>query len=288
MTVGKRENEKKRLAKREEKLKRKENRKTNKSSIDDMIAYVDEYGMISSTPPEENVKKKEINLEEIMIATPKKEDEEPVILRGRVEFFNESRGFGFIKDLSGVEKYFFHVNNVVTEIKEGNVVTFDLERGIKGMNAVNICLETHDSFDGKSELCHIALKESITHPRNTEDGDNSLHPGREYRTLRCFDSIRLGYYKDDSGCRQHYDLDNGGHTERDDFSIDEETGTHTFKRSEKDDKSSCQYKDEYGKHGGTFVLDIFNLYLLVIEKTFFQAFLIFGILYQFLADFHGE
>ena len=106
-----------------------------------MIAYVDEYGMISSTPPEENVKKKEINLEEIMIATPKKEDEEPVILRGRVEFFNESRGFGFIKDLSGVEKYFFHVNNVVTEIKEGNVVTFDLERGIKGMNAVNICLE---------------------------------------------------------------------------------------------------------------------------------------------------
>ena len=141
MTVGKRENEKKRLAKREEKLKRKVNRKTNKSSIDDMIAYVDEYGMISSTPPEENVKKKEINLEEIMIATPKKEDEEPVILRGRVEFFNESRGFGFIKDLSGVEKYFFHVNNVVTEIKEGNVVTFDLERGIKGMNAVNICLE---------------------------------------------------------------------------------------------------------------------------------------------------
>ena len=141
MTVGKRENEKKRLAKREEKLKRKENRKTHKSSIDDMIAYVDEYGMISSTPPEENVKKKEINLEEIMIATPKKEDEEPVILRGRVEFFNESRGFGFIKDLSGVEKYFFHVNNVVTEIKEGNVVTFDLERGIKGMNAVNICLE---------------------------------------------------------------------------------------------------------------------------------------------------
>ena len=141
MTVGKRENEKKRLAKREAKLKRNENRKTNKRSIDDMIAYVDEYGMISSTPPEENVKKREINLEEIMIATPKKEDEEPVILRGRVEFFNESRGFGFIKDLSGVEKYFFHVNNVVTEIKEGNVVTFDLERGIKGMNAVNICLE---------------------------------------------------------------------------------------------------------------------------------------------------
>ena len=132
MTVGKRENEKKRLAKREAKLKRKEGRKSTKSSFDDMIA---------STPPEENIKKQEINVEEIMISTPRKEDEEPVILRGRIEFFNEARGFGFIKDLAGIEKYFFHVNNVVTDVREGNIVTFDLERGAKGMNAVNICLE---------------------------------------------------------------------------------------------------------------------------------------------------
>ena len=114
---------------------------TAKSSFDDMIAYVDENGMITSTPPAENVKKEEINPDEIIIATPKKEDEEPVILRGRVEFFNEARGFGFIKDLAGVDKYFFHVNNVVGNISEGNIVTFDLERGVKGMNAVNICLE---------------------------------------------------------------------------------------------------------------------------------------------------
>ena len=67
MTVGKRENEKKRLAKREAKLKRKEGRKSTKSSFDDMIAYVDEYGMITSTPPEENIKKQEINVEEIMM-----------------------------------------------------------------------------------------------------------------------------------------------------------------------------------------------------------------------------
>jgi len=130
ITVGKRENEKKRLAKREEKQKKKDSKKlSSKSSFDDMIAYVDENGMITSTPPAENVKKEEI------------EDEEPVILRGRVEFFNEARGFGFIKDLAGVDKYFFHVNNVVGNISEGNIVTFDLERGVKGMNAVNICLE---------------------------------------------------------------------------------------------------------------------------------------------------
>ena len=127
----------------EEKLKKKESKKLSGSSnsFEDMIAYVDENGMITSTPPTEDIKKEEINPDEIIIATPKKEEEEPAILRGRVEFFNEARGFGFIKDLNGVEKYFFHVNNVVGNIVENNIVTFDLERGTKGMNAVNICLE---------------------------------------------------------------------------------------------------------------------------------------------------
>ena len=142
-TVGKRENEKKRLAKREEKLKKKESKKLSGSSnsFEDMIAYVDENGMITSTPPADDIRKEEINPDEIVIATPKKEEEEPVILRGRVEFFNVAKGFGFIKDLAGVEKYFFHVNNAVSEIAENDIVTFDLERGLKGMNAVNVTLE---------------------------------------------------------------------------------------------------------------------------------------------------
>ncbi len=143
MTVGKRENEKKRLAKREEKLKKKESKKLSGSSnsFEDMIAYVDENGMITSTPPADDIRKEEINPDEIVIATPKKEEEEPVILRGRVEFFNVAKGFGFIKDLAGVEKYFVHVNNAVSEIAENDIVTFDLERGLKGMNAVNVTLE---------------------------------------------------------------------------------------------------------------------------------------------------
>ena len=142
ITTSKRDREKLKEQKRKEKQQRKEERQSSgPSSFEDMIAYVDENGMITSTPPAENIKKEEINLDEIIIATPKKEDEEPVILRGRVEFFNEARGFGFIKDLAGVDKYFFHVNNVVGNISEGNIVTFDLERGVKGMNAVNICLE---------------------------------------------------------------------------------------------------------------------------------------------------
>ncbi len=58
MTVGKRENEKKRLAKREEKLKKKESRKLSGTQIafDDMIAYVDENGMITSISATDDIK----------------------------------------------------------------------------------------------------------------------------------------------------------------------------------------------------------------------------------------
>ena len=126
VTTDKRENEKKKLARRAEKQKRKEEKKLapKVNSLDDMIAYVDE-----------------IKQEDIMIATPKKEKEAPTIMRGRIEFFNTSKGFGFIKDLSGTEKYFFHINNVTGDISENDIVTFDLERGMKGMNAVNVRLE---------------------------------------------------------------------------------------------------------------------------------------------------
>ena len=143
VTTDKRENEKKKLARRAEKQKRKEEKKLapKVNSLDDMIAYVDENGMITSTPPEESVKRAEIKQEDIMIATPKKEKEAPTIMRGRIEFFNTSKGFGFIKDLSGTEKYFFHINNVTGDISENDIVTFDLERGMKGMNAVNVRLE---------------------------------------------------------------------------------------------------------------------------------------------------
>lgn len=55
----------------------------------------------------------------------------------------------------GVEKYFFHVNNVVGNIAENNIVTFDLERGVKGMNAVNISLEN------KSKPENLAQTESV-------------------------------------------------------------------------------------------------------------------------------
>lgn len=139
VTFGKKENEKKKQARRLEKQNRKEERKLSgkASSFDDMIAYVDENGRITSTPPDMDRAKEKINHEEIMISTPKQEP--PELRKGRVEHFNVSKGYGFIKDLAGTEKYFFHVNNVLSDIVENDIVTFDLERGKRGMNAVNIC-----------------------------------------------------------------------------------------------------------------------------------------------------
>ena len=145
VTYNKRENEKKKQARRAEKQKKKEDRKLlgKTNSFYDMISYVDENGVITSTPPELNPNKEEIKQEEILISTPKKEElEAPAVLRGRIDYFNESKGYGFIKDLDGAEKYFFHVsNNTLTDISENDIVTFDLERGLRGMNAVNIRIE---------------------------------------------------------------------------------------------------------------------------------------------------
>ena len=140
ISFNKRELEKKREQKRQEKQKRKEERKANSSnSFEDMIAYVDENGVISSTPPNQD-EKQVVEAESIAISTPKKEEVEEVPLNGRVEYFNADKGYGFIKDKESTDKYFFHISSAPSAIKEGDHVTFELERGKKGMNAVNIVI----------------------------------------------------------------------------------------------------------------------------------------------------
>lgn len=139
-TFSKKEKEKKRLKKRLEKQKKQAERKANSegSTLDDMIAYVDEFGNITDTPPDPT-KKQKINAESIEISTPKKEDlEVDPIRKGIVEFFDHSKGFGFIRELETSEKYFVHVNALTEEIKENNRVSFELEQGLKGLNAVRV------------------------------------------------------------------------------------------------------------------------------------------------------
>ncbi|MDP4290801.1 MAG: cold shock domain-containing protein [Bacteroidota bacterium] len=139
--MNKKELEKNKRNKKQEKQKRKENRKINSGdkSFDNMIAYVDENGIITDTPPDPKSFTK-IEAESITISTPKKEEIEDSALTGQVEYFNQERGYGFIKDVESTEKYFFHINNAPASIKEGNMVSFESERGQKGMSAVNITI----------------------------------------------------------------------------------------------------------------------------------------------------
>jgi cold shock protein len=59
---------------------------------------------------------------------------------GTVKFFNEAKGFGFIKDAASSKEYFVHSNGLKDSIREDDKVTFELEEGRKGLNAVNVKL----------------------------------------------------------------------------------------------------------------------------------------------------
>jgi cold shock CspA family protein len=140
-TFNKREKEKQRQKQKQEKREKMEERKANAGkgkSLNDMMAYIDENGNISSTPPDPRMKKI-FNVEEIEIGVPK-HIEEPGdgITEGVVNYFNEAKGFGFIMDKQSGERLFFHVNQLQEQIKENDKVTYDIERGPKGLNAANI------------------------------------------------------------------------------------------------------------------------------------------------------
>jgi cold shock CspA family protein len=142
-TFGKKEvrirKEKKRKEK-EEKRALKKN-EVKKSGFDDMIAYVDEFGMISSTPPDPD-KKTVIDAESIELKiTKNKPEAAPDFLRkGIVTFFNDSKGFGFIRDLESRQSVFVHANNLLEPIRENNVVTFEIGKGPKGPSAMKVKL----------------------------------------------------------------------------------------------------------------------------------------------------
>lgn len=59
---------------------------------------------------------------------------------GKVKFFNDSKGFGFIKDNETGEEHFVHVSGLIDEVNEDDDVTFELKEGRKGLNAVNVKL----------------------------------------------------------------------------------------------------------------------------------------------------
>ncbi len=140
-TNKKKEVRSKKEKKKKEKAQKREERKDNKksNSLDDMIAYVNEDGSLSDTPPDEQ-EKEETNPEDIDVSVPKgpREEEVDPVHKGTITFYNESKGFGFIRDAANGESIFFHVSGVTEEVSEGNAVHFEIIQGKKGPNANNV------------------------------------------------------------------------------------------------------------------------------------------------------
>ena len=142
-TFNKSEKEKKRLKKREDKRKKMEARKAeakdNPKGIE--FAYVDFNGNLTDTPPDPTLREK-VDAETIEVSIPKTLPGDKVafdpIRNGKVSFFDTSKGFGFILDSENQEKYFVHVSGLINEIAENDNVSFELEKGMKGMNAVRV------------------------------------------------------------------------------------------------------------------------------------------------------
>ena len=143
-SYNKKEKEKKRLKKKKAKLERREQRKLEKEesgpkSFEDMLSYVDEDGNLTSTPPDPDKKKKVIKAEDIMLGVPPRDNTPMDIIRnGLVKFFNGEKGYGFIVDTETKESVFVHMNNLSEPITENDKVTFEVEMGPKGMNAINV------------------------------------------------------------------------------------------------------------------------------------------------------
>jgi len=137
----KKEKEKIKLQKKKDKELRKQERKANSKegkSFEDMLAYVDENGNITSTPPDPT-KKRSVALDDIIIGARKHEDVKQDSNRtGKVTFFNSSKGYGFIKDDQNQDSIFVHSNALQSPIQENDKVSFQTERTPKGMAAINV------------------------------------------------------------------------------------------------------------------------------------------------------
>jgi len=140
-TFSKKEKEKARLKKAKEKKEKAEDRKASGSkgkSLEDMMAYIDEHGNITSTPPDPSRKIK-INSEDIQVSVARQEDlPHDTVRNGTVTFFNEAKGYGFIKDMKTQESIFVHINALTEPLKENNLVTFETEQGPKGLSAIKV------------------------------------------------------------------------------------------------------------------------------------------------------
>ena len=74
----------------------------------------------------------------MLIFAPSTNNKKNIMSKGTVKFFNDLKGFGFIKDDASDKEYFVHVSGLIDEVRENDQVSFDLQEGKKGLNAVNV------------------------------------------------------------------------------------------------------------------------------------------------------
>lgn len=143
-TWNKKEREKKKKKIKKEKAEKKQERKEsieNGENPGNMIAYLDENGNLSDTPPDPR-KRIIIKAEDIEIGVPKHDpaNDGEVIRTGTITFFNHDKGFGFIQDQQSQESVFVHINALTETVNENNKVSFEIEMGPRGSNAINVKL----------------------------------------------------------------------------------------------------------------------------------------------------
>ena len=143
-TWNKKEREKKKKKIKKEKAEKRQERKENVEngeSTGNMIAYLDENGNLSDTPPDPR-KKVIIKAEDIEIGIPKHDpaNDGEISRTGSITFFNHDKGFGFIEDLQSKESVFVHINALSETVNENDKVSFEIEMGPRGSNAINVKL----------------------------------------------------------------------------------------------------------------------------------------------------
>ena len=140
-TFNKKEREKKKRKKQEAKAARREQKKAGDLPKANQIMYVDEFGNFSETPPDPRERTK-IRAEDIRVSVPSDSELEAVEVfhTGRVKFFNEEKGYGFILDDVSGQSLFVHAKSLIEPIGEGDKVQYELGKGPKGPVAIEVKL----------------------------------------------------------------------------------------------------------------------------------------------------
>lgn len=138
-TFNKRAKEQKRLKERQDKREKMEERKLNKQKglkLEDMMAYVDDNGNITDKPQDPRLKKV-FRLEDIRIDIPAGNERDSTHT-GKLQFFDNEKGFGFIIDDATQNRVFLHHSNIDFPAQLNDSLKFDVQPGERGPVAINV------------------------------------------------------------------------------------------------------------------------------------------------------